>query len=107
MSKPEPINRDIEAAFESLQRAAAARAAKEAEANRPQADPLEAEKQLSTKVIQLDFWDDGKRGAPNAIFRSALFPALNNKQPRRFLKEERLFSVAGIEAFFTGERFDQ
>jgi hypothetical protein len=67
----------------------------------------EPERQLRPKVIQLDFWEDGKRAGPNAIFRSAVFPALNNKQSRRYLKEQYLFSVSGVEVIFTGEQFDQ
>lgn len=61
----------------------------------------------SAKVVQLDFWEDGKRAAPNAIFRSALFPALNNKQQRRYIEEEKLFSVSGVDVIFTGKQFDQ
>lgn len=61
----------------------------------------------TAKIVQLDFWEDGKRAAPNAVFRSALFPALNNKQPRQFIKEKRLFSVSGVDVIFTGEQFDQ
>jgi hypothetical protein len=69
--------------------------------------PQQPELQPTAKIVQLDFWDTGKRAAPNAVFRSALFPALNNKQPRGFLKEQRLFSVDGVDVIFTGERFDQ
>lgn len=61
----------------------------------------------TAKIVQLDFWENGKRAAPNAVFRSALFPALNNKQPRQFIKEKRLFSVSGVDVIFTGEQFDQ
>jgi hypothetical protein len=65
--------------------------------------------QKSAEIVQLDFWDDGKRAAPNALFRSALFPALNAKQKenRLFLKNDGVFSVSGLEVFFTGEQFDQ
>lgn len=48
-----------------------------------------------------------RRAAPNAVFRSALFPALNFKEGRPFLKSEKLASVEGVDVFFTGERFDQ
>jgi hypothetical protein len=48
-----------------------------------------------------------RRSAPNAVFRSALFPALNFKESRPFLKGERLASVEGVDVYFTGERFDQ
>lgn len=58
------------------------------------------------KVIQLDFWEDGKRAAPNAMLRAALFPALNN-QTRKFIKEKTLCSVQGVTVIFTGEQFNQ
>lgn len=48
-----------------------------------------------------------RRAAPNAVFRSALFPALNFKESRPFLKAEKLASVEGVDVYFTGERFDQ
>jgi hypothetical protein len=68
-----------------------------------------SENPTSAKVIQLDYWEEGKRAAPNALLRSALFPALNPKQKenRRFLKNEKICSVAGLQVFFTGEQFDQ
>ena len=61
------------------------------------------------KVIQLQFWGEDYRAAPNAVFRSALFPALrgNDKENRRFLEEEEIFCVAGLKIFFTGKQFDQ
>jgi hypothetical protein len=59
------------------------------------------------KVVALTPWADDKRAAPNAVFRSALFPALNNKLGRKFLKEKKLYSVGGVEVRFTGEQFDQ
>jgi len=61
----------------------------------------------AAKVIQLGFWEDGRRAAPNIVFRSALFPALKFKKGRPFLKQERLFSTKGGEVYFTGEQFDQ
>ena len=82
--------------MEGLGQAIAEREKKEPEKAKP-----------SAEVIQLGFWDESKRAAPNVVFRSALFPALNNKQKRGFLKEEKIYSVRGIEVFFTGERFDQ
>lgn len=59
------------------------------------------------KIITLTTWADDKRAAPNAIFRSALFPALNNKLGRKFLKEQKLYAMSGVEVRFTGEQFDQ
>jgi len=66
-------------------------------------------KELTTKSIQLDFWDDGKRAAPSAVFRSALFPVINPKQKenRVFLENKKLGSVSGVTVFFTGKQFDQ
>ncbi|MGV0950353.1 MAG: plasmid replication initiator TrfA [Azonexus sp.] len=80
------------------------RGQKEGEAQRSK---TEAPEQPTAKIIQLDFWEDEKRAAPNAVFRSALFPALNNKQPRRYIEEEKLFSVSGVDVIFTGKQFDQ
>lgn len=48
----------------------------------------------------------GSVAAPNALFRSALFPALNN-QTREYLRDVTLFSVAGLDIQFRGEQFDQ
>lgn len=64
---------------------------------------------LSSDPVQLDFWEDGKRAAPNAIFRSALFPAIHPKQKKNrcFIKNRKLFSTGGLEVIFTGEQFDQ
>jgi len=65
------------------------------------------EQQQKAVVVQLDFWEDGRRAAPNVVFRSALFPALKFKEGRPFLEEERIFSAKGIEVYFTGKQFDQ
>lgn len=52
-------------------------------------------------------WTDTRRAAPNAVFRSALFPALNFKAGRPFLKAKKIASIEGVTVFFTGEQFDQ
>jgi TrfA protein len=44
---------------------------------------------------------------PNAFLRSALFPALDTKATRRFLKGEKLYAVGEWWVKFTGEQFDQ
>ena len=61
------------------------------------------------EVIQLQYWGEDYRAAPNAIFRSALFPALrgNDKENRRFFENEDIYCVAGLKIFFTGKQFDQ
>jgi TrfA protein len=61
------------------------------------------------EAVHLAFWGEDYRAAPNAIFRSALFPALNGnqKENRRYLENEDIFCVAGLKVFFTGKQFDQ
>jgi hypothetical protein len=78
-------------------------------ATQPQTENATPEQPQTAKVIQLDFWQDGKSAAPNALVRSALFPALNaqQKESRRFLDEERVYSVSGVDVIFTGKQFDQ
>lgn len=58
------------------------------------------------KPVLLEPWANNRRAAPNAVFRSALFPALNNKK-RKFIKEKKVYSVGGLDVTFTGEQFDQ
>lgn len=58
------------------------------------------------KPVLLESWANNRRAAPNAVFRSALFPALNS-QTRKFIKEKKVFSVGGLDVTFTGEQFDQ
>lgn len=59
------------------------------------------------KVVMLQPWADDKRAAPNIIYRSALFPALNTKQRRRYVENQKVYSVSGLEVIFTGKQFDQ
>jgi hypothetical protein len=76
-------------------------------AKRPKKEPEDKEK--TAQVIHLPFWEDDKQAAPNALFRSALFPVLSTqeKENRLFLDEEKLCSVAGLDVIFTGKQFDQ
>ncbi|MPM12827.1 hypothetical protein SDC9_59181 [bioreactor metagenome] len=57
-------------------------------------------------VIQLDFWEDNKRGCANSLLRAALFPPLPRGK-RQFLKNVKLESVGAADIIFTGEQFDQ
>ena len=59
------------------------------------------------QVILFPQWGDERRAAAAAIFRSALFPPLNFKKARPFLKKAQIFATKGIEIYFTGEQFDQ
>ena len=67
---------------------------------------VQKKKPKGAEVIQLDFWEDGKRASSNAILRSALFPALG-RQKRQYLEEQVIDSVGGITVSFTGKQFDQ
>ena len=58
------------------------------------------------KVIQLPLWPEAKRGAPNAVLRSALFAAIQGKG-RRYLKNALLAVQQGVAIRFTGEQLDQ
>lgn len=66
-------------------------------------------KEETAKPVQLDFWEEGKRAAPNALFRSALFPVLSTqeKEKRLFVRDAALFAISGVDVIFTGEQFDQ
>jgi hypothetical protein len=59
--------------------------------------------------LQLSFWGEEYRAAPNAVFRSSLFPVLSThqKENRRFLNKEDIFCVSGLKIVFTGQQFDQ
>jgi len=101
-AEPEPQSRALTESLERLGRTIA----EKAERDRLQQDTQKQEPQPTAQIVQLDFWEDGKRAAPNAVFRSALFPALNS-QKRQFIKEKTLGSVQGVVVIFTGEQFDQ
>jgi hypothetical protein len=74
----------------------------------PQPQPPEApEVPAVAQVIMFPQWGDERRAAAAAIFRSALFPPLNFKKARPFLKEAQIYATKGIEIYFTGEQFDQ
>lgn len=70
-------------------------------------DPPAATPTPNRQAVTLPPCPQDRLAAPNAVFRSALFPALNFKESRPFLKAEKLASVEGVDVYFTGERFDQ
>lgn len=77
------------------------------EANEKEASvESEPEPERPNDGIPFPQWTNGRRAAPCAVFRSALFPALK-RQKRRFLKEQQIAAVDGVKVFFTGEQFDQ
>ncbi len=67
------------------------------------APPLPKE---SAKVIQLPLFHKEAPAAPNAVLRSALFPAIHSKD-RRFLNNELIASVDGVEVKLKGEQLNQ
>jgi hypothetical protein len=100
VTDPKPIADELQQALDSLGRAI--------KDNLRTASEPEPEKKLPAKIIQLPLWPENRQAAPNAVFRSALFPALKFKEGRPFLKERMIVpSVSGITVWFTGERFDQ
>jgi TrfA protein len=98
MSDPERISDSLATVLERFQRTV--------EKNPPVEEP-QATKQISATVIQLPLWPEARRAAPNAVFRSALFPALHLCEERDFLDNKPIASVDGVTVFFTGKRFDQ
>ena len=99
------LTADMRRSLASMGAHLAERNAEQAKANKNPPGP----KNEPAKVIQLQFWGEDYRAAPNAVFRSALFPALHptQKENRQFLKNEEIFCVAGLKILFTGEQFDQ
>lgn len=63
-------------------------------------------KQQTATVIQLPLWAEEKCGIPNGFLRSALFGAIR-KGSRRYLQQEKMASLDGIELIYTGQRLDQ
>jgi len=70
-------------------------------------EPAPPQAERKGQLILFPQWGEDRRAAVHAVFRSALFPALNFKEGRSFLKEEHIASVEGVDVFFTGEQFDQ
>ena len=66
----------------------------------------EEEPRRRAKVIQLPLWPETKRGALNAVLRSALFAAIQGKG-RAALERELVAAQQGIEIRFTGWQLSQ
>ena len=73
----------------------------------PDGEPEPPAPEQTAQLIEFPQWPDDRRATAQAVFRSALFPAMNFKEGRPFLKEKNLVSVEGVEVVFTGEQFDQ
>ena len=63
-------------------------------------------KPAPAKVLQLPLWPEPKRGAPNAVLRGALFPAIQGKG-RIALDRELLAAQDGITIRYTGWQLTQ
>lgn len=100
MSKPEELEAgELNAAIDSFKKTFAARQVRQAE-NEPEPPKQKAE------IVQLPLWNREAPAAPNAALRSALFPAILSKD-RRFLNNEIVASVGGIEVRLKGEQLNQ
>lgn len=65
-----------------------------------------AKAELPVRVVELPLFHKEAPPAPNAALRSALFPAIHSKD-RKFLNNESVASVEGIEVKLKGEQFNQ
>ena len=63
-------------------------------------------KPAAANVVQLPLWPESHRTAPNAVLRSALFPAIQGKT-RRYLMREMIAATRDYQIGFTGAQFDQ
>lgn len=93
----------IEQTLERVRQARAERAKTEgAQANQVAG----RQEQQPCKVIQLPLWPDPVRAVPNGFLRSALFGALARGR-RKYLEQEVMASLEGVEIRYTGQRLDQ
>jgi TrfA protein len=97
MSEPRPIDPELARVLDRLGTTIAKAKAEGREAS--QAKP-------PAKVYQFPLWPEPVRGMPNPALRSALFAAVQGKD-RRFINDELLAAVAGIELRFKGEQLNQ
>jgi hypothetical protein len=79
-------------------------AAMAAKPHQPEQEP--AQPKQNAKVVQLPLWNREAPAAPNTVLRSALFPAIQSKD-RRFLDNELLASVEGVEVKMLGKQLNQ
>jgi hypothetical protein len=75
-------------------------------ANPSQPAPEPEQPKTSAKVVQLPLFHKEAPAAPNAVLRSALFPAIHGKD-RRFLDNELVASIDGVEVKMLGKQFNQ
>jgi len=67
-----------------------------------------AKSETPAPPARLPIWPDAVRAMPNSFLRSALFSAIRKGQKaRRYINEELLATVDGIEVRYKGEQLDQ
>lgn len=100
------LDADMRASLARLGASMAKRSSAKAETGAQPSQP-QPKAPETAQIIPFPQWPDERRAAMQAAFRSALFPALNFKAGRPFLKEKKIASVEGVDVIFTGEQFDQ
>jgi hypothetical protein len=99
MSDPQPINRELAKALDSLKTTMTKAEAESTKQPEPESKPL-------AKIYQLPLWPEPVRGMLNPALRSALFAAVQSKD-RRFINYELIAAVNSIEIRFKGEQLNQ
>ena len=69
-------------------------------------DRRSVEPPRTAEIVQLPLWPEPVRAMPNPALRSALFPAIHSKD-RRFINDEVITAVSGVEIRFKGEQLNQ
>ena len=64
------------------------------------------EKPEPAAPVRLPAWPDSVRAVPNGFLRSALFGAIK-RGARRYMQDELVAAVDGVEIRYTGQRLDQ
>ena len=66
----------------------------------------EREEAAASAAAQLPWWPEPVRAVPNGFLRSALFGVIA-KGRRRYVEDEQIAALDGIEIRYTGQRLDQ
>lgn len=70
------------------------------------AEPAPAPAPKKAAPVRLPAWPDAVRAVPNGFLRSALFGAIK-RGARRYMQDELVAAVEGVEIRYTGQRLDQ
>lgn len=69
-------------------------------------EPAPAPAPKKAEPVRLPAWPDAVRAVPNGFLRSALFGAIK-RGARRYMQDELVAAVDGVEISYTGQRLDQ